>query len=225
MDIAKSFTFMFEDPDWLRKLGIGFLVVAVGLLFSVVLIGLIPLIIVLGYTLVVTRNVMDGQANPLPEWNDWEGFLKRGLKLAGVLVVWALPLILMSIPLGLGAALAGNGNQGGFAAALGALCSLCGVCLSIAWGVVYLVFTPAIYAHLAYTNRFSSGFEFARLWEFTRANLSNVIVAILLVLVAGVIGSFVSVFVVTIPLAVIWQMLVQTHLYGQVAARSATTVV
>ena len=83
MDIAKSFTFMFEDPEWLRKLGIGFLVVAVGLLFSVVLIGLIPLIIVLGYTLDVTRNVMDGQPNPLPEWNDWEGFLMRGLKLAG----------------------------------------------------------------------------------------------------------------------------------------------
>jgi hypothetical protein len=224
MDIAKSFTFMFEDPDWLRKLGIGFLVVAVGLLFSVVLIGLIPLIIALGYSLQAMRNVMDGQANPLPEWNDWEGFLMRGLKLGVVLLVWAIPFVFMLIPMIIGGAMTGNGNQGGFAAALGTLCSLCGVCLSLAWGVIYLVFTPAIYVHMARTNSFSSGFEFARLWEFTRANISNVIVAILLVLVAGVIGSFVSVFVVTVPLAVIWQMLVQAHLYAQVGAGTATTV-
>ncbi len=51
MDFGKAFTFMFEDPDWLRKLGIGTLVGLVGLLFSPVLIGFIPLIILFGYTL------------------------------------------------------------------------------------------------------------------------------------------------------------------------------
>ncbi len=225
MDIAKSFTFMFEDPEWLRKLGIGFLVVLVGVLFSVVLIGLIPLIMVLGYTLDVTRNVMDGQANPLPDWTDWQGFLVRGWKLIWVLIIWSLPLILISIPLGFGAALAGNGNQGGFGTAMGTLFTLCGVCLGLAWGVVLLVFTPAIYAQLARTNRFSSGFEFTKLWAFTRDNIGNVIVAILLTLVASVVGGFASILVVTIPLAILWQMLVQAHLYGQVGSRSVTAVV
>lgn len=225
MDIAKSFTFMFEDPEWLRKLGIGFLVVLLGALFSIVLIGLIPLIMVLGYTLDVTRNVMDGQANPLPEWNDWEGLLVRGLKLAGVLIVWSLPLILISIPLGFGAALAGNGNQGNIATVMGSFISLCGVCLALAWGLVYLVFTPAIYVRLARTNRFSAGFEFGKLWAFTRENISNVIVVILLYLVASVVGGFASIFIVTIPLVILWQMLVQAHLYGQVGANSPTAVV
>jgi len=225
MDIAKSFTFMFEDPEWLRKLGIGFLVVLLGALFSVVLIGLVPLIMVLGYTLDVTRNVMDGRANPLPEWNDWEGFLGRGLKLAGVLVVWSLPLILISIPLGFSAALAGNGSQGNFVAVMALLCSLCGICLALAWGLAFLVFTPAIYVRLARTNRFSAGFEFAKLWAFTRENISNVIVAILLTLVASVVGGFASIFVVTIPLVILWEMLVQAHLYGQVGAGSVTALV
>ncbi len=31
MDFGKAFTFMFEDPDWLRKLGIG---TAVGVVAS-----------------------------------------------------------------------------------------------------------------------------------------------------------------------------------------------
>jgi hypothetical protein len=224
MDIAKSFTFMFEDPEWLRKLGIGFLVVLLGALFSVVLIGLVPLIMVLGYTLDVTRNVMDGRANPLPEWNDWQGFLGRGLKLAGVLVVWSLPLILISIPLGFSAALAGNGSQGNFAAVMATLFSLCGICLALAWGLAFLVFTPAIYVRLARTNRFSSGFEFAKLWAFTRENISNVIVAILLIIVAGLVSGFASIFVVTIPLVMLWKMLVEAHLYGQVGARSITAV-
>ena len=225
MDIAKSFTFMFEDPEWLRKLGIGFLVVLLGALFSVVLIGLVPLIMVLGYTLDVTRNVMDGRANPLPEWNDWEGFLGRGLKLAGVLVVWSLPLVLISIPLGFSAALAGNGSQGNFAAVMATLFSLCGICLALAWGLAFLVFTPAIYVRLARTNRFSAGFEFAKLWAFTRENISNVIVAILLILVASVVGGFASIFVVTIPLVILWESLVQAHLYGQVGAGSVTALV
>jgi hypothetical protein len=224
MDIANSFTFMFEDPEWLRKLGIGFLVVLLGALFSVVLIGLVPLIMVLGYILDVTRNVLDGQANPLPEWNDWEGFLRRGLKLAGVLIVWSLPLILISIPLGFGAALAGNGNQSNIATAMGSLISLCGACLALGWGLVFLVFTPAIYIRLARTNRFSSGFEFAKLWAFTRENISNVIVAILLIIVAGLVSGFASIFVVTIPLVMLWKMLVEAHLYGQVGARSITAV-
>ncbi|PKO21777.1 MAG: hypothetical protein CVU38_12955, partial [Chloroflexi bacterium HGW-Chloroflexi-1] len=75
MDIGKSFTYMFEDPDWLRKLGIGTLVGLIGIVFSPILIGFIPLLMLMGYTLDVVRNTMDGRQYPLPEWEDWGGFL------------------------------------------------------------------------------------------------------------------------------------------------------
>ena len=63
MDFGKAFTFMFEDPERLRKLGIGTLVGLVGIIFSPVLIGLIPLIVplplmVLGTLVAVVQTLV-----------------------------------------------------------------------------------------------------------------------------------------------------------------------
>ena len=65
MDFGKAFIFMFSDPEWLKKLGIGTLVGLVGLLLAPVLIGIIPLMVVIGYTVVVLRNVMNDVEFPL----------------------------------------------------------------------------------------------------------------------------------------------------------------
>jgi hypothetical protein len=223
MDIGKAFAFMFSDPDWLRKLGIGTLVMLAGIIFSPVLIGLIPLIIVTGYTLDVTRNVMDGQPNPLPEWADWGGFLSRGFKLAVAFIIWALPLIVAAIPFAIGSAMT-NGNSSG-ANAIGGLFLFCGGCLTVLWTIVLLVMSPAIYVRIARTDSISAGLDITQLWAFTRANLSNVIVALLLIIVASFIASIAAMLgviailiglLVTIPLASLWQMLVQAHLFGQI---------
>jgi hypothetical protein len=227
MDIGKAFTFMFSDPDWLRKLGIGTLVMLAGIIFSPVLIGLIPLVIVTGYTLDVTRNVLDGQTNPLPQWEDWGGFLSRGFKLCVVYIVWALPLIVAVIPWAIGAAISGNASytNGGGANILGSLFMFCGGCLMVLWTIVLVVMSPAIYVKVARTDSIGAGLDIPALWTFTRNNLSNVIVAVLLYLVAGFIASIAAMLgiiaiviglLVTIPLAALWQMLVEAHLFGQV---------
>jgi len=232
MDFGKAFVFMFEDPDWLRKLGIGTLVVLIGTLFSPILIGLVPLLIVAGYCLDVLRNVMEGREYPLPEWEDWVGFLVRGLRLAGVLIVWALPLIIGAIPMGIGSALLDNRSGG--AQAVGVLLLICGSCLALLWGLFLFLLSPAIYARLARTGRFVAAFDLVKLWDFTRANLGNVIVAVLLTWVADLIaaigGSLLGVIavviglLVTIPFATLWSYLVQAHLYGQVARQSEVPV-
>lgn len=232
MDFGKAFTFMFEDPDWLRKLGIGVLVTIVGVLFTPILIGLIPLIMLAGYTLDTLRNVADGRERPLPEWEDWGGFLSRGFKLFAAIFIWALPAILVSIPVGLGAAMLDNTNGNGMEA-LGAIIAICGTCLLIVWSLFLTVLTPAIYVRIARTDRFAAAFEFGKLWSFTRDNLGNIIIAILLTWVAGLIASFVAPLgvialgigvLVTFPLAYLWQYLVQAHLFGQIAKESVTAV-
>jgi hypothetical protein len=230
MDIAKSFTYMFEDPEWVRKLVIGTIVTLIGLIFSVILIGLVPLIMVVGYGLLVTRNVMDGQVHPLPEWQEWVDLFVRGLKLAIVLFVWSLPLMIAIVVATIPGALAGaaqNGSGGDALGAIGGLFAACCGCLALIWGLVVALFTPAIYVHMARTNNFGAGFAFAELWAFTRNNLTNVIVALLLTWVASLIASVVIPLgffaliigiLVTWPLATLWVILVESHLFGQVGA-------
>ncbi len=231
MDFGKAFTFMFEDPDWLRKLGIGTLVGLVAILFLPILIGIVPLIILLGYTLDTLRNVADGHERPLPEWQDWGGFLARGFKLFAAFLVWALPAILIAIPLSIGSALADQNSGGmGFIAAILIICSSC---LLILWGIFLTLLTPAIYVHVARTGRFAAAFEFSKLWAFTRDNLGNIIIAILLTWVAGLIAALVAGLgvialvigvAITLPFANLWQYLVQAHLFGQIANQSVTAV-
>lgn len=230
MDFGKAFTFMFEDPDWVRKLGIGTVIGAVAILLSPVLIGLVPAIMILGYCLDVLRNVADGREYPLPEWEDWSGFLVRGFKLVVALFVWSLPIILISIPLIIGAALTGDQSSGANAA-FGTLFIICSSCLMVLWGLFVLLISPAIYIRLAVTDRLASAFEVSRLWELTRANLGNVIIAILLVIVAGIIASIAGSLglillivgvLVTFPAATLWQYLVQAHLFGQIGRTTVT---
>jgi hypothetical protein len=93
--------------------------------------------------------------------------------------------------------------------------------------------TPAIYARLAVSDRFAAAFELGRIWEYTRDNLGNVIIAILLVWLAGIIAFVLGTMgfmllcvgaMLTIPLASLWQYLVQAHLFGQIAAHSVTSI-
>jgi hypothetical protein len=98
----------------------------------------------------------------------------------------------------------------------------------ILWSIVVTLFTPAIYVRLARTERIGSAFEFGKLWAFTQRNLGDVIISILLVwlasfiaAIAGMLG-FIALLVgalITIPAATLWQYLVQSHLFGQIAAK------
>ncbi|MBM4457878.1 MAG: DUF4013 domain-containing protein [Chloroflexi bacterium] len=231
MDFGKSFTFMFEDPNWVRKLGIGTLVTLAGIFLSPVLIGLAGVFMLMGYGLDVVRNVLDGKEHPLPEWEDWGGFLIRGLKIFGVYLLWCLPFIIVAIPLGIGAALTSD-NGRGVLEALGILITICGSCLAILYGLFLTLITPAIYIRLAATDRFAAAFEIGRLWALTRDNLDNVIIALILgYIVAGIISviiAFLGVFailiglLVSLPFAILWQYLVQGHLFGQIGAHSVT---
>jgi hypothetical protein len=231
MDFGKAFTFMFEDPDWLRKLGIGTLVGLLAIFLSFVLIGIPLLIILLGYTIDTIRNVMDRRQYPLPEWEDWGGFLARGFKVIVAFFVWALPLILVSIPLAIGGTL--TENNSGAANALGAILIVCSSCLMLVWGLLLALLSPAIYIRIARTDRLGSAFEFGKLWAFTRDNLGNVIIAIILTMIAGLIAAVIGSLgvialvigvLITIPFASLWQYLVQAHLFGQIGANSVAAV-
>ena len=230
MDFGKAFVFMFSDPEWLKKLGIGTLVGLVGLLLAPVLIGIIPLMVVIGYTVVVLRNVMNDVEFPLPEWDDWGAFFSLGAKVFFATLIWALPIILLTIPLAIGGAFI---DQNSGAEGIGIAIVTCGSCLVLLWGLFVTVLSPAIYIRIAATGRFASAFEFGQMLAFTRDNLGNVIIAILLLLVVGIIAGAIGMLgvvllfcglFITLPFAMLWQYLVQAHLFGQLGKYSVTPV-
>jgi hypothetical protein len=231
MDFGKALTFMFQDPNWVSKIGIGILVLLVGIVLSPVLIGLAAIFILTGYSLDVVRNVLDGKEHPLPEWQDWSGFFIRGLKLVGVFLVLALPFIPLMIPFGIGNALTTSDNQA--VNVIGVLFMVLGFGLALLYGIFLVLIEPAVYLRLARTDRFAAGLEIGKLAAFTRDNIVNVIIAILLTLMTGLIGAvmaglgviaFIIGLVVSIPFSALWQTLVQVHLYGQIGALSKTSL-
>jgi Protein of unknown function (DUF4013) len=225
MDFGKSFVYMFQDPNWFRKLLIGTLLVLAAILFSWLLVGLIPLLIVLGWAQVTLRNVLDGQEHPMPEWEDWGDFIVRGVKLGVAILIWLLPIFILILPMILGSALLGNQSNG---SAAGGVLIACASCLMLLWGIFVALISPAIYVRLAAFDRFSAAFEVGELWAFTRDNIGNVILALLLLLlvswiavpIIGLLGVIVCVvgLLVSLPFSSLWQTLVTAHLYGQIGA-------
>jgi len=207
MDIGKSFTFIFEDDEWITKVLVGALVV----LACFTLVG-IPFL--LGYMLATMRGVMGGAEEPLPAWDDLGTFFKEGLILALVFIAWSIPIWIIALLQAIFGALLGGSYD---AARTVGLFATCLSCLSGLWGIVMALFAPAIFTRFAQTPEFKSGFEFADLWQYTRDNIGNVIIAMLLGGVAYLLSSFGAILCgVGIFATMFWAAMVTAHLYGQI---------
>ncbi len=225
MEISKSISFITEDPRWQQKLLIGTGLVIGSSILSVVLIGVIGFIILAGYCVRLFQNVRDGQAYPLPEWDQWGEDLVRGFKLFVVMLIWGLPILVLVIPSIVGSTMSSSRNEG--TQFIGAMLSICGSCLTMIYGLLLAVVSPGITIAFAKDEQISSGLQFRSILEWTQANIGQVLVVTLVYIAAsialGLIGSIVGVLlcviglIITIPLATLLTALFQYHLYGQLA--------
>jgi len=83
MEVGRAVSFIFQDPRWITK------VLICGVLFLIPIIGWL---LIGGYTLRLIHNVIIGDAQPLPDWNNWGGDLAGGLKAFVVYFLWGIPL-------------------------------------------------------------------------------------------------------------------------------------
>ena len=141
MDIGKSFSFPFEDKEWISKLGLG------------IVITLVPILSFAwsGYMVGIIRNVMNNVTEPLPSWDDLGKKFTDGLILFAAGLIYALPaLILLCLPLSVIAfsgILSGNQNLEAAArsiAAAGSLLLFGLLCLVILYALALSVIYPAI---------------------------------------------------------------------------------
>jgi hypothetical protein len=211
MDFARAFTYVFEDQDWLKKVGIAGLIM---------LIPFLGQIVVLGWMLEITRRVINNEAQPLPDWSDFSGHAMRGLQGFVVGLVYALPIILISgcggTLIGFATAAADSGDLGAAMVSVASLFSICLNCFTFIFSLALGLVLPAALGRFAATNQLSSAFQFAEVFGLLRSSIGPY----LLVLVGAIASSFVGglgviACVIGMVFTYAYAMAVNGHFYGQ----------
>jgi len=218
IDFARSFRFLVEDADWVKK-------VLIGGLFALLSFLIVGAFFVAGYWVRFLRRVAAGEPRPLPEWDDLGGIFKDGLKLLGAYLVYTAGVFVAVASLGCAAGLVAlgidrmsrvsDGAASGLAA-LGGLGIAAGYGLFMLLALVLACFLPAVFVRVAIKDRFAEAFAFRELFAFLKANLGNYALSLVLYLVASFLAQF-GALVCCLGLfpAVFWSYLVLGHALGE----------
>lgn len=231
MDIGRALTYFSEDERWVEKTAIGTGLLLISSLLLVALIGVLGYFILFGYLVRLLQNVRDDVHPVLPEWDRWGDDLVRGVKLVCVYVVWALPILLVSVPMFIIGVVVSENFQY-VDDDIGAIFILCSLCLQFLVGMAFLVFQPGFTIAFARNETISEGLQVSEIWDWTRENIGNVAIVAILTVIASMIittvGSIVGLIlcvigaVVTVPLSQLVIYYFQSHLYGQLARLTGT---
>ena len=222
MDIGSAFTFVFDDDDWIKKLAIGG-AIALGAVILMPLLGLGILLLfpIAGYMLEVLKNVRDGQARPLPEWDDLGGLFKTGFFVSLIMVVYNLPALVFACAGGL-ASSAPEFVDPEVASSLIFL-GTCFNCIQFILSVAASLIFPAGLIRYAQYETFGSAFQFGAIFSFIGNNIGDYIIALVLSWVASFIAFFgILLCLVGVLFTTFWALLVSANLYGQLARESQT---
>jgi Protein of unknown function (DUF4013) len=228
MQVGKSFTYAFEDREWLSKLLIG------ALLF------IIPFLNIVwgGYTTEIIRRVSRNDPEPLAGWDDFGKKFVDGLILLAAGLIYSLPIIILviiAIPVFWLPSTAQGNSQNALAAVGTGFAVLLG-CVIFLYGLLLSVLYPAVQVNFARNGTFGSCFQIGNIIKLATSNLGNFVLAWLAYIVVGfVVGLVVggiSTILSIIPcvgwiLALIitavatpYTLIVYSHLFGQVGAQA-----
>jgi hypothetical protein len=213
VDVGRSISYVFQDPNWVKKMLIG------GLLSLIPIIGAL---IVAGYWIRIATNVARGYELPLPEWNEFGGDFMRGLKAAVVLFVWALPFILLAACGALPAVLFSNSN--------GAAQSLSGVFFIGAVGFGFLMWiliafmSPVIIGRYVMRGSMAAAFQVGLVIADARDNAVALLLVVAMAYALGFAAQFgvILCFIGYIFTSFLAYMML-SHLYGQLWRRLGTS--
>lgn len=182
MDFGKSFSYVFDDPDWLKKIAIG---------------GVINLVPILnfaaaGYAIEVVQRVIHGDVRPLPEWDDIGGKLVKGLIFLVISIVYSIPLLILAclygVLQGVATAAVSSPSSSDAATSLIGILSICFSCIQLLYYVFLgLVLPPAI-GNYAARNEFGAAFRFGEIMSLLQKNPGLYFMVLLIVIVAGLVS-------------------------------------
>lgn len=228
MDIGKSFSYPFEDDQWISKLFIGAIVNAVPIInFAFT-----------GYTVNIVRKVSDGETLPLPDWSEFGDNFVKGFLIWAAGFIYSLPAIIVAcLPIGLLAipvatSEGSNVSETFFSVFTGIGIFL--VCLLAIYILLLSFYLPAVYINFARKGSFGSCFEIGEIFRIVSTNLGQYLTAWLIFIVAAIIVSVITSIVWTIlspiicigwiiawviaALGSVYILVIGAHLFGQVGA-------
>ncbi len=206
MKFGDAFTYVFQDPDWFKK------IIIPGLIG--VLLPIIGQMVLLGWGLKVTLNVIRNNPNPLPDM-DFGGDLGRGFKAWVVSLVYGIPMFIFYLPIMILSIIASESGEQSMAVVT-AIVGACFGLLMLLYGIVMGLLLPAAYARVAVEDTIGAGLAFKEVFNMVKKNL----VTYLLILVGTIAASFISSLgsiacVIGIFLTVPYGTAIMGHLYGQ----------
>jgi len=209
MNVGKSFTYAFDDPDWFSKI------------WKPVLCCLIPFIggfVLQGYFMNVIKNVANGESRPLYHM-DFENELKTGFRWFLVQFIYALPIILVSVgvmllmPVTMSVFEPGSNPTGVAFSLLGQL----GIStISYILSAFYMFVLPIVMTNVAVKETFAAGFEFKEMFAMVKRNISAWLLVLAGQLIAGIIAPLgVFFFFIGIFVSLTYASLMTSYLAGQ----------
>lgn len=180
MDIGRAFKFVFDDERWVSKVGIGGLVTLVPILNFATY----------GYMLKTAQNVAQGEARPLPEWNDLGDHFMRGLYAIVINLVYFIPYIVIVALFScvVGGLSGGAGDNDAARATAGLLgCLLVPIYLLVAFAC--LLFAFAGFARYVATNSLSESLKFGEVFAMVRNQPGPWLMLLLVALLASLAAS------------------------------------
>lgn len=206
MDFGLAFSYVFQDKDWLRKVGI------------VALISLIPILgqlVLIGWSLNITKRVIDRHPEPLPDV-DFGGDLGRGFSAFVIGFVYSLPITLFALVFGmLDSVVAGQSSSDAVRTII-AILSLCFSLFAFIYGVAMAIVLPAAYGNFVAKGNLSAGFALGEVFGLVRANIGAYLIVLLGTFVAGLIAPLGTILcIIGVILTYAYSVAIMGHLYGQ----------
>ena len=235
MQFGKPFSFVFEDPDWLKKIAI---LALLGFAQLIPVIGSIFMALVFSGVMVdIVRKVINRQTPTIPNLEIGTQFMD-GLKLWVVNLVYSLPMIVLGIIIAIIAALGGVGGYMGAendnAGAMGAVGVIVIILISciglimLLYGLLIALITPEITARYAKFGTISSALNFREVFKTVFKKPVPYILAFVGVVVVGIVGGIAASILASIgaialgigalygvALATVFISLATGHFYGQ----------
>jgi len=224
VDFGRSFSFVTEDPEWVKK-------ILIGGAFTLACALLVGVPFVLGYFSRTLRNVIAGEPRPMPDWDDLGGIFNEGLRLTAVYLLYTLGIVAILAALGCVVMLPVMALSGSGADPAEALGLLGGLGIVALYGLVMMaslalaVYLPAALARAALRGTVGDGFAWQEVLAFIKANLGNYLLSLVIYLLASFLSQFGAVLCcVGLFPAAFWSYMVLAVALGQTVRLSPVQI-